>query len=361
MPSSMTREAAVFAVAAAIDGRAIDSPSDPDLIIDRAIVHRVSALVARSDWAKGLSASQSARLDEDARLGALQVELLDRELREVLARLAESRVAPLVIKGAHLARTVYPSPALRPRGDTDILVHPRDRSATVETLRGCGYVESARTSGTLILGQLAFERRLRADVTHFVDVHWRVAAPLLFEDVFDTDVLMASAAPVPALGPYARGPALEHALALSCVHLVAHHWHQILLVWLSDIRLLADALDDRDRECLVDEAVARRNTVVLHAAVMTARRYFQSEGLDRAIACISPRVDESELGAAFVRDGRRPVDDLWLDLRHASWRDRARLVREHVLPPPDYMRARFTGPMPLAYAMRVLRGVRKWF
>ena len=361
MPSGMTREAAVFAVAAAIDGRAVDSPADPDLIVERAIAHRVSALALRSDWAKRLSPAQSARLGEDARLGALHAELLDGELRVTSARLAESGVTPLVMKGAHLARAVYSSPALRPRSDTDLLIRPGDRSATVETLLRCGYTHSARTSGSIILGQLAFERRLRADVTHFVDVHWRVAAPLLFEAVFDGEVLMASAAPIPALGPYVRGPAPGHALALACVHLVAHHWHQILLVWLHDIRLLAEALDDDLRGRLVEEAVAGRYTVVLHAALMTARQYFEGDGLDRAIAGVTPRVDESEPAAVLIRDGRRPVDDLWLDLRHARWGDRARLLREHVLPPADYMRARFSGPIPLAYAKRVLRGARKWF
>jgi hypothetical protein len=357
----MTREAAVFAVAAAIDGRAVGSPADPDLIVERAIAHRVSALVLRSDWARLLSTTQWARLGQDARLGALHAELLDGELRVILERLADRGVTPLVMKGAHLARAVYSSPALRPRSDTDLLIRPGDRSTTVDTLLRWGYTRPARTSGSIILGQLAFERRLRADVTHFVDLHWRAAAPLLFDSAFDSDVLTAAAAPIPALGPYARGPAPGHALALASVHLVAHHWHQILLVWLYDIRLLADALGDDQRERLVDNAVAGRYTVVLQAALMTARRYFEGDGLDRAIACVRPRVDESEPGAALVRDGRRRVDNLWLDLRHARWGDRARLLREHVLPPADYMRARFSGPIPLAYAKRVLRGARKWF
>jgi hypothetical protein len=361
MPSGMMRHVAVSAAAAAIDGRAVDPFTDPDLIVERAIAHRVSALVLRSDWAKRLSPAQSARLGEDARLGALHAELLDGELCVISVRLAECGVRPLVMKGAHLARTVYSSPALRPRSDTDLLIRPGDRSATVEALLRYGYTPSARTSGSIVLGQLAFERRLRAEVTHFLDVHWRVAAPLLFDAIFDSDVLMASAAPIPALGRYARGPAPGHALALACVHLVAHHWHQILLVWLYDIRLLADALDDDQRGRLVDSAVAGRYTVVLHAALMTARRYFEGDGLDRAIACVTPRVDESEPAAALVREGRRPVDDLWLDLRCARWGDRARLLREHVLPPADYMRARFSGLLPLAYAKRFLRGARRWF
>jgi hypothetical protein len=361
MPSGVTLEAAVFAAAAAIDGRDVDAACDPAVVVERAIVHRVSALLAHSGWSRTLPPEDAARLDEDVRLSAVHAAVLDRELEHLLAWLGDRGVTPLVTKGAHLAHLVYSSPARRPRTDTDLLIAPASKSTTMEVLTAHGYSRSARTSGAVILGQFEFERRLRSGVTHYVDVHWRPVAPLIFERAFDLRGLSAAAAAIPALGPHARGPSLPDALALACVHLVAHHWHQILLVWLYDIRLLADAIDERGRRHLVDRAIAGSYTVVLTAALRTARQYFQSAGLDRAIAAIAPHVNEGEAAAAFTRDGRRKVDDLWLDLRHAPWRQRAQLLREHVLPPPDYMRARFGGPVPLAYAKRVLRGVRNWF
>jgi hypothetical protein len=361
MPSGLTLEAAVFAAAAAIDGRDVDTVCDPAVVVERAIVHRVSALLAHSGWSRTLPPAEAATLDEDARLGALHAAVLDRELEHLLSRLDDRGVTPLVTKGAHLAHAVYSSPALRPRADTDLLIDPASRVTTTEILTAHGYSRSARTSGALILGQFEFERRLQSDVTHYVDVHWRPVAPLIFEGAFDLRELGVSAAAIPALGPHARGPSVPDALALACVHLVAHHWHQILLVWLYDIRLLADAIDEHGRRQLVDGAIAGSYTVVLNAALRTARLYFEGAGLDHAIAAVAPHVNEGEAASALTRDGRRKVDDLWLDLRHAPWRQRAQLLREHVLPPSEYMRARFGGPVPLAYAKRVLFGVRKWF
>jgi hypothetical protein len=360
MPSGLRLQAAVFAAAAAIDGRDIDPAYDPAVVVDRAILHRVSALVARSAWARSLPRVEAERLDEDARLGALHAALLDREVEHLVARLAGRGVAALVTKGAHLAHTVYPTPALRPRADTDLLIDPAERNRTADVLATCGYSRSTRTSGAVILGQFELERRLPADVTHYVDVHWRPAAPLMFERSFDVRGLAAAARPIAALGPCARGPGLPDALALACIHLVAHHWHEILLVWLEDIRLLADAIDDGGRRQFVDRAVAGSYTVILDAALRTARLYFDSAGLDRAIAAVAACVNSSEAASALTRDRRRKVDDLWLDLRHAPWRRRAQLLREHVLPPADYVRARFGGPAPVAYAKRFLLGVRKW-
>jgi hypothetical protein len=47
-----------------------------------------------------------------------------------------------------------------------------------------------------------------------------------------------------------------------------------------------------------------------------------------------------------------------------GWRDRWRLVRQHVFPPADYMRKAYPSagavPLPALYAWRFLRGAGKW-
>ncbi len=51
-------------------------------------------------------------------------------LRTTLLRFSEAGVPVIVLKGAALAALVYPSPALRPMRDIDLLVHRRDRSGS---------------------------------------------------------------------------------------------------------------------------------------------------------------------------------------------------------------------------------------
>ena len=103
MPSGLTLEVAVFATAAAIDGRDVDAACDPAVVVECAIVHRVSALLAQSGWSRSLPPAEAAKLEEDARLGALHGAVLDRELEHLLATLRDRGLTPLVIKGAHLA------------------------------------------------------------------------------------------------------------------------------------------------------------------------------------------------------------------------------------------------------------------
>ena len=361
MHAEMTPQSLVFALGAILDGGS-GGACDPAAIVAQAIRHRVSALLARTPFAAALDATVAAALAEDVRLTGVHGALLDQELDRVLADLAARDIRPLVTKGAQLAHVIYDSPHLRPRADTDLLIRPEDRGRITGAIAALGYVPCAATSGELIYGEFSFERTLRGGVVHYLDVHWRAAAPLLFAHAFDMRALLATARPVPSLSAHAHGPALHHALGLGCIHVVANHWDTLLLIWLHDLRLLADALDDEGQRLFVDAAIAGKYCDLAYCALRTTRLYFRSAALDRLVDRLAPLADGLEPSAVLTHEDRGKVDDLLLDLRGAGWRERAQLIREHVFPPAAYMRAVFgEGPLALAYTRRVLRGVRRWF
>jgi hypothetical protein len=68
-----------------------------------------------------------------------------------------------VIKGAHLAHTIYPSPYLRPRRDTDLVITQNEESTMAGLLEAAGYRRLDHVRGRLVLGQgrlpLAYARR----------------------------------------------------------------------------------------------------------------------------------------------------------------------------------------------------------
>ena len=65
----------------------------------------------------------------------------------VLAAFERSRVPSLVIKGTALAYSVYADPALRVRGDTDLLVRPEARSSAQQALLNCGFTPLEAMAG----------------------------------------------------------------------------------------------------------------------------------------------------------------------------------------------------------------------
>jgi hypothetical protein len=343
--------------AALIASEAAELPSNA---VDLAIAEGVAPLLAASAAADTLDAASRARLRVHAHGAAIHAAALDDELRRLLPLLADGGGAPVVIKGAHLAHTVYAAPHLRPRADSDLLIAPAARQAVTGALRRAGYTPSALTSGSLILGQFLYEKALGPGLVHYVDVHWRAASPLVFAEAFDATAIAAAGVPIAALGPSARGPAPQDALALACVHVVAHHWRAASLRWLNDLRLLAQALDAPSRQRFAEAAGAGRYREVASCALQRAHGVFGTPSLQEAIVALSTLPAREEPSAALTRIDRRPVDDFLLDLRTAGWRRGATLVREHLLPPPAYMRAAFAGrPLPIAYAARLVRAVRK--
>ena len=356
----MTTAAELDALAAAVRGEATVVS---DRMVDAAEAQGVEALLAAAPAASAASPAIALRLKGILAGYEVLATVRDRELARVLALLASGGVTPIVIKGAHLAHTIYASPALRPREDADLVIAGEEQAATAAILAGAGYARRVHVRGSLILGQCHFHRTDSLGIVHALDVHWRLAAPLVFRGVLPAAALRRSAVPIPALGAPARGPSAPHALIVACVHLIAHHRADPVLIWLQDIARLAAALDDGEAAAFLETAGSCRIGAVCAAALDRARRHFDGP----ALASLAGRAGALGRGAAEpsarLLTAARPIDEMWLDLRTSDgWRERATLLREHLWPGAAYMRetTAATTWLPLAYARRVVFGARKW-
>ena len=287
---------------------------------------------------------------------------MDEQIARVLEALARNGLRVLVIKGAHLSHALYPSPALRPRSDTDLLVVESDCDRVDAALSDLGYERLPHVRGSVILGQFHFTRTDTAGVVHALDVHWRVAAPLVFANVLPLETLWTKATPIRPLGSHAFGPSLPDALVLACIHLAAHHRRHAILLWFYDLYLLARALDAAQQAAFVEVAATAGVTAVCANSLEGARRYFDDPRLATLAARVVARRGNREEPSARILTAARPIDELLLDLKtRASLRTRLTLVREHLWPDAEYMRATgHEGWLPLAYARRAVSGARKW-
>jgi hypothetical protein len=333
-----------------------------DFMVDLAEAHRVDALLARTAAAAAAPPAVASRLNALAAANEAFSAAQDRELARVLRHLAAGGVSPILIKGAHLAHTIYPSSALRPRGDTDIVIAVEELPRLGSVLEEAGYRPLAHVRGALILGQCHFQKTDDLGVDHGLDVHCRLAAPLVFRHVLPAAVLRASRVPVPGLGEHAWGPSAPHALVVACVHLVAHHRADPVLLWLYEIARLAD-MSDRDAATFIETAGAAGISAVCASALDQSRRYFDGPALESMAARVHAHGAARAEPSARLLTATRPIDDMWLDFRIADgWHERMTLLREHLCPGAEYMRATSAphGWLPLAYARRAIHGARKW-
>jgi hypothetical protein len=293
--------------------------------------------------------------------------LRQRALVDVLARLAEHGVDVLVIKGAALAHLVYDQPHHRARCDADLLIHRRQLDAADRILRAHGYVRQLEPDTEVASAQRHYApRQPSADS---IDLHWRVVNPRVFGEVLPFDDVWPRSIAVPALGQTARTLAFPDALVLACVHRVAHHGDSVEPRWLEDIALLAKRLEPDAARHFVREAARTGTLAVCTRSLELAGQHCDAkvDGLVSQLAAASEEIgpDGVERSVFFIRGPRTLVSVLASDLRCATWRDRIRLLGEHLFPSRAYMRAKYPHwplpLLPLAYPFRVARGAPAWF
>jgi hypothetical protein len=310
-----------------------------EALLDAAVAHGVAPLLYRALKDNGtigrLPPALGARLALGAREAALYDEVQRRDLHQLLAALAADDVRPLLFKGAALASSHYAAPWLRPRGDADLLLTEADARRTGAVLEARGFERLPRPEGPHVT-QARYQARV-GGVQLAYDVHWRLAEPRVFAECLSFDELEASAVDT---GSWRRLSDV-HAILVACMHRVAHHHDTDQLIQLSIDRGLAAA-------CL-------RGLTLASDAFGTPVPVWAGKTL-RSVA-------DDEPGARFL-DGRlRRIDVLASDLGAIdSWRARIGLLRQHLFPSQDYMRATHgqSGALATLYARRIVRGARRW-
>ncbi|HEV7426594.1 MAG TPA: nucleotidyltransferase family protein [Thermoanaerobaculia bacterium] len=279
------------------------------------------------------------------------------DLRTLLAAFDESGIRVLIIKGTGLAYDLYPSPELRPRGDTDLLIAESDLDSVRAILTARGYASQLTSGDTLAVRQQSFTRG-----GHVYDVHWDVANSPVVRDALPFDELLSRAIGVPRIAPNALAPSHVDALLLACIHRVAHHHDVERLIWLYDIHLLREAMSADEHARFWRLAADRRVVAICERSIELADEWFAAAPHDRGSDWLTDSErDRDEPSAAFLDQGRTRGSVLTGEIKALSWRERFRRVCELALPPPAFVRQSFpsapAAALPALYLWRGARGV----
>ena len=355
------------------DCRVLENLSEPQLraLLDTAGVHGVSTLLHRA-----LSETSAWQTLPDSIRDRLHQTLLEQTALHAnrarafmdVSRIWAARDIPfLLFKGTALAYCLYPEPGLRPRADTDVLFPDRAAAERAwQVLRAQGYRRRNTLQGRYVGLQFSCEKPLVAGVWSNIDCHIRVNDYLIYATAFTFDELQRTAVIVDRLGAAVRAPGTLHALMLACMHRVAslpHPEETDRLVWLYDVFLLTQGMQLHDWQQLAEGCARRKLCGTVLMTLDAAAAYFPVN---------MPPVVRDQLGSGAATEPFRPSPDhrRWhfylASFRSLhGWRNRARMLREHLLPEPDYLmkkyRARHRGWLPVLYLRRIFAGLHRYF
>ena len=180
--------------------------------------------------------------------------LLSAELVELLKGLKLHGVEAIPFKGPVLAEALYGNVALRPCGDLDIVVHPRDLPKARELLLARGY----RFKTNWTPRQRAFNRfsqchdsLVREEGLFAVDLHWRLA-PGCFSFLGAIEQMWERLETVSFYGEKIPSFSSEDLLIVLCHHGAKHRWER--LMWICDLDQLIRLHPEWNWEKIIERA-----------------------------------------------------------------------------------------------------------
>ena len=164
------------------------------------------------------------------------------ELTRVLRVLRDASIPAIVLKGAALAITIYPSIGHRPMDDIDLLVRRADRDRGRAALEAAGYWflpeprQRFSPLDTQFTGEMGFCRGERP----VIELHWELTSSEWFRRLaaLEIEALWQAARPFEIDGVQAFQLSIYDTLLHLCLHLSVHSYVHRNGYW--DIRQLLD-------------------------------------------------------------------------------------------------------------------------
>jgi len=326
-------------------------------------------------WPLGLPLHLREELRADCLKAAGSNLLIYRELSRILSALQSElpHISLVLLKGAALANTVYPSIALRPMTDIDLLLRREHLESAVEALRSIGYRDVAPEMTPGLSRKTHFQVALKGGPRGYVitELHWSLVGGEGDWRSPDLDWFWAETEPWHMLEESGKSgtplSALQlrptaHLLYLAAHLMLQHGGARARLLWEYDIHLLLTQCERRlDWEELRHRARELRWAPALRAALARSHENFGTplpEGFLRDL-----ETDEDDRSRSLVQSKNHPVQTraiaTWSYLRTLNWRTRLQRARSALWPTAAYVRWRYRPRpkclWPLCYPYRWLR------
>lgn len=292
--------------------------------------------------------------------------LLLRELAQVLHKLAAAGIDAIALKGAALAELVYGDIAARPMSDLDLLIQIDNLTETRQVLTSLGYSPVGVDMQTGFTDEFRNEEILYKQglVDIYIDLHWRLIAPIYYQRTLTTDWFWKTAISV----EINKAPALvlgcEAELVYLCAHLMLHHGGKSLL-WLHDVAAVIIFYKERiNWEIVLNKAQEYNLMLSVQQILLQVADKWNAPIPAEVIVKLEAFQPSRDEVRTSIWQHQIMALRLFDDVAGAKeWRQRFRIAWDTLFPNREYMLHRYKIPhpllVPLYYPYRWMRGFRR--
>lgn len=359
-------------LAAALRGDPVVWPADFDEQrgIDRIAYHGVAGLLNEQmnqlrDWPGPVTAYL-----RDQGIALAMWELRHKAvIADLMDGLSAAGVDSLMLKGTALAYDLYPLPAIRARGDSDLLVARNNLPAARSVFERQGFELQPLDEG--ISDDLALQEvwslRCGAGTRHHIDLHWQLINSPALSGLLDFASCGTAPLSLPRLHPAARAMSRPLTLLHSCVHRAMHltspyivggvtYYGGDRLIWARDIDLLAGALSDAEWSAFSAAAIAQGVAAVCVSGLGFARRTMATQVPNDVMRSLEAA--RGERASSYLLDAGQ-ARRAWLDFQAIpGLRSKMAYVGARSLPSEAFMRGKYPAladrPLALLHLKRII-------
>lgn len=300
-----------------------------------------------ADW----PATMRTRIAEEARLMSLWEATHRPLIAELVEELADKRIESVFLKGTALAYWLHDDPAIRRRGDSDLLIRAQDRAAARIILARRGWYRRSDPHG--LYAQEGWLHDAAQVFVHLVDLHWEPSDRPVLRDLLPIEAIFCGSAPLPRLSARARRPEAAMLLIHEAVNQKWHAHHGYFtdagrmrgarrLIWSLDFALLVEAMEESDWQSLISRCDEERAGPIVAQALRGAVSDLSFALPEGVLERLEAHDIHPDLARYFT--GTDTFSEFWLDLKTASgWRERARFILRRALPPRRHLMAKYPG------------------
>ena len=330
-------------------------------IVDQIHFHGITQLVNQTNI---LPHALAASLSENTKM-SVAVELMKKNALDELFKAFNEKgfENTLLFKGSALAHSLYDHSWLRPRTDNDVLIDKAKFKQYKKILEQQGYQQLLSMDGEFVSYQSSFIKNLSDNVAHTIDVHWKISNRQLLANCFSLDELLVSALKLNGFTNPIFIPSNINSLIIAAIHRIGHHANEERLIWLYDIHLLCNTLNQKDWQTLLNITQQKQVTHITYEALSTCKKLLASNIPEEILQKMKREMTNPEPSAFFLQRNLPEWKYFWHDMQGLDTTlEKIKLLGEHILPSRQYMMTR-TGESNLlsAYLKRLVNGCKRVF
>ncbi|MFK8013792.1 MAG: nucleotidyltransferase family protein [Marinicellaceae bacterium] len=253
--------------------------------------------------------------------------------KQLIETLNFNSIEFLIFKGFAYTFLIYDESHFRPYSDIDVFIKEKNYDKVEQLLNELGYKKLPSRQGKFISFQNSFYNNQKPTTT--IDLHWQINNRIELHKHFEFNRVYRNS--IHLKQPNFKTLNQIDAFILACFHYQAHRPEDRKHIWLYDLALLWNKMDDKTQSQCLQASKKKALTHILNAILIQLNNTFKN-----SINVNLEQLDYSKNSQDYLINRNRKISDIRLRLKNIHGiRNKIKYLSEYIFQKKVYVKERF--------------------